>query len=306
MSIIRIIAVVCMVNLLIGCSILNQLSQKEATYNNNNPNIEIKLNLEYANINGHSLKCDVIRRKNSENAPAIVYVHGGSWSGGNKTSLSNFNIRLAEKGYTIITINYRLSGMASFPAQIHDVNAAIRWVRANAAILGINKNKIAVMGDSAGGHLALLAGLTGNTNELKGSVGKNVTTNGNVKAIVNFFGPNDLPGMINDCKSGCLFSTNGSRSPMTGLLGCDMSSCMDKAKLASPIYYVSSDDPPVLTIHGSNDNIVPISQSQRLNQALKKNGVFSKFITVNGASHDLNIPNRKFNEVVTFLNTHLK
>ena len=275
------------------------------------PNVEYTRDIVYATEGGRAIKCDVFKNKNNTgSAGAIIYVHGGGWKGGNKSAQKGFNNKLAENGFTVISINYRKAGgqnKVSHPAQINDVNAAIRWVKGNAKMLGINKNKIGLVGNSAGGHLSSLAALATNNSTLVGKVGNHDNETTNVQAVVNFYGPIDLINMTKDkdCKSCLVNYDTDPTSPILALLGCFMSQCPDKAEAASPINYVTAKAPPFLHFHGTKDRIVPIEQSRRLNKALQNVGVSSRLIECAGYTHDESLNSIYFNDVLKFFNAHL-
>lgn len=241
--------------------------------------------------------------------PLVVYVHGGAWSFGDKamapgTSYGTFRRILAERGYAVAGVQYRFVDKAAFPAQLHDVKAAIRYLRANAARLGLDPDRIAVAGDSAGGHLALMAGLVapgaaapagGAPMDLEGAVGTTgvASTASTVRAVVSFYGVTDLVGLFDDrraagCRSG---RTRGPTTAEGRLVRGDPESGpgRERAITASPTSYADpvrggridgaaggrteSGRTAVLLLHGTNDCVVPAAQSQRLYDSLVRAGV---------------------------------
>ncbi len=293
---------------LTNCTIL-----QEAVHSNNqkvSENVKLVTNVEFAKVNGEPLLCDVLRAKNSKGiSPVVIYIHGGGWTGGSKYDQRGINSRLAEKGFTVISINYRLAGNGKpkFPVQLHDVNAAIRWVKANAKTLKIDKNKIALMGNSAGAHLAMMAALAGDKPGLKGNVGNHLSQNSKVQAVVNIHGPVDFFTMTRDKDCGeCLidYETN-KQSPPYALLGCFISECPDKYRQANPLDYVTADAPPFLNINGDRDKIVPYQQAKRMDDALKNLGVSSKLIIAQGNTHSGSLNAIYLEDIVRFLRANL-
>ena len=206
--------------------------------------------------------------------PLIVWIHGGAWLAGSKDGCPA--VPLAAKGYAVASINYRLSQHAVFPAQIEDCKAAIRWLRANAAKYHLDPDHIGVWGASAGGHLVALLGTTGGVKELEGK-GGNLDQSSRVQCVVDWFGPADLLTM------GGRHDKPG--SPVARLIGGPVQENKEKARRASPLTYVSKDAAPFLIMHGDQDNVVPLAQSESLAAALKKAGVEVTLVVVQGNGH---------------------
>jgi acetyl esterase/lipase len=193
--------------------------------------------------------------------PVVVWIHGGAWQGGNKDRCPA--IPLAAKGYAVASINYRLSQHAAFPAQIEDCKAAIRWLRANSVKYQLDPDHIGVWGASAGGHLVALLGTTGGVKSLEGK-GGNLDQSSRVQCVVDWFGPADMTTM----------GGQGDRpNAVTRLLGGPGPDYKDKARRASPITYVAKDSAPFLIMHGDQDRLVPLAQSELLAKTLKQAGV---------------------------------
>ena len=136
--------------------------------------VKVLRDLEYASVDGESLRLDLsLPQKSETKPPLLVWIHGGGWTKGSKSGINPIFIRLTAEGYAAASIDYRLDGLTSHPKQIHDCNGAIRWLRANADKYGYDVTRIGAGGGSAGGHLALLVGLSGGVEELEGNVGFN-------------------------------------------------------------------------------------------------------------------------------------
>lgn len=217
--------------------------------------------VEYANVNGTSLKLDLyLPAEKGEGRPAIVCIHGGGWKNGDKGHMKLAG-EFAQRGFVSISINYRLSGEAKFPAAVEDCRAAIRWVRANAAEHGIDPDRLGVYGTSAGGHLALMVGMLNDDPEAR------------VQAVCSWFGPTD-------------FTKGGGRDgAFVQFLGGTFDKIPDKFKDASPITHVTKDDPPTLLVHGDKDEVVPLLHSESLHTALKAVGVEVELVVVKNGGH---------------------
>lgn len=219
------------------------------------------------------------RDKDAEPFPLVVWIHGGAWSSGSK-EWDNVKY-LVRDGYAIASIDYRYTPEAPFPAQIQDCNAALNFILAHAADYGVDARRFVVAGGSAGGHLALMLGLV--------RAQKDFGADPAVKpvAILDFFGPADLNRMKSDLEA--IHSQKGLelwRDAGSKLLGEPLDEAAGKAKIASPINYVSAAAPPVLIIQGGKDDLVPLAQSERLHAALDKAGVKNQLVVIDAAGHD--------------------
>jgi acetyl esterase/lipase len=210
--------------------------------------------------------------------PAVLALHGGGWRGGNKAEYGRTAAALAEKGYVVVAADYALSkpGTPSWPANLDDVRDAVRWVRRHASDLGVDPDRIAVMGASAGGHLAALLGTLP---DAAGDAAAGVSSR--VGAVIDFYGPADLAALLDESPraktSLTLFLGGGPRDRDRDMAG--------RYEAASPLSHVSADDPPMLLIHGEDDRIVPPDQSRRLAAALAAAGVPGRLVEVAGARH---------------------
>jgi acetyl esterase/lipase len=199
--------------------------------------------------------------------PLIVWIHGGGWKAGDKRFGGGaIQLRALADGFAVASLNYRLSGEASHPAQIHDVKTAIRWLREQKNDHRLRTKRIGVWGSSAGGHLVSLLGTSGGVEVLEGSSQGSKNASSRVQAVVDWYGPTDLNRAFDDLAAqGC--STAGADGPNSTIglfLGASPQERPDLAAEASPVTYVSEDDPPFLIQHGSRDCTVPLAQGQWL------------------------------------------
>jgi acetyl esterase/lipase len=259
--------------------------------------VNIETDIEYAKAGDISLQLDVLKPKaeSSKPRPVIVWIHGGGWQNGNKSNgIGRLSSYVASGDFVGVSVGYRLTDKGSWPAQIHDCKAAIRWIRANAEKLGIDPNKIGVWGSSAGGHLVSHLGTSGDVKEVEGDLGTTGVSS-RVACVVDFCGPSDFPA----------FQLNSNaQNPITKLLGGLPKDKPDVAKEASPITYVTKDDPPFLIMHGTNDRTVPINQAERLYEAQKKAGMDTIFVKIEGGAHGFGGPEVEA-RVRAFFDKHL-
>ncbi len=242
--------------------------------------------------------------KDSEALPLLVFIHGGGWAKGDKGGGGRQVTRFVESGnYAGASIGYRLTDEAPWPTQIHDCKAAIRWLRANAAEYGIDPDRIAVWGTSAGGHLVAMLGVSGDVPELEGEVGLHLDETSEVTCVVNFFGPSELLTM-NDNPS--KIDHNAQTSPESKLVGGTLQENPDIARNASPISWVSAEDEPSLIVHGTKDELVPYPQSVNFEKALEAVGVPTILLTVEGGGHGAGFGPSVNEAVAEFLNHHLR
>ena len=245
------------------------------------PGVEVIRDVEFGTGGGRPLHLHIARPETppAKPMPVVVYIHGGGWRNGNHRGPQN--LPFAARGYFTVNVEYRLSGEAIFPAQIEDCKAAIRWVRANAEAYNVNPDRIGVWGHSAGGHLAALLGTSAGVEELEGEGGSPDQTSA-VQAVVDCFGPtdflrmNDFPGRLDH---------DSPASPESMVIGGPIQENPEQVAVADPITYVDADDPPFLILHGENDELVPISQSEILHEALTAAGVESTSVRVKNAGH---------------------
>jgi len=244
--------------------------------------VEVERDVEYGKAGDRPLKLDVIKPKEpkSDALPVVVFIHGGGWRAGDKRGGTVRLAPLVATGkYVGVSVGYRLSGEATWPAQIHDCKAAVRWVRANAERLGADPNRIGVWGTSAGGHLVNMLGTSGDVTELEGECGS-PDESSRVNCVVAFCGPANFlaPKQL-----------AGGRRPnaVDQLLGGRIEEHKDLARQASPITYVSEGDPSFLLVHGDADNLVPYEQAEMLHDALENAGVDVKLLRIQGGGHGI-------------------
>ncbi len=231
------------------------------------------LDIPYANLS-QAEKLDIYLPDEGDGPfPVIISIHGGAFMFGDKADGQlNPILNGLNHGYAIVSINYRMSGEAIFPANIKDVKAAIRWVKANAAKYKFSPKRIALWGGSAGGNLAALAGTSGDIKELEDMSMGNANQSSRVMAVVDWFGPTNFLLMDEQLtKTG-----NGkpdhseANSPESKVLGQKITTSPAKVKRANPETYITKDDPPFLIEHGTKDQIVPTQQSVMFYEKLEK------------------------------------
>lgn len=226
--------------------------------------VTVQKDVVFGTGGGQELRCDVYTPAgNVGNAPGVLLVHGGAWRQGDRSVMEGFGRRLAAAGFVGVACQYRLNADPEFPwpAHIHDVKAALRWMRANASRLGLDPGRIAVLGRSAGAHLALLLGGTPGDAEFAGE-GGNPGVDDSVQAVVAIFPPT-------------VFHMGETRvrgsNAATALMG--PAATAEKARAASPVTYAKPGFPPTFLLHGTADKVVPPSASIVMYEALVAAGV---------------------------------
>jgi acetyl esterase/lipase len=272
--------------------------------------VKVEKNVLYDTIDGQKLYLDVAVPKDGGPHPCVVIFHGGAWRAGSRKDLSASDRTrdgkyvpsviedVAARGYVAVSASYRLAPKFQFPAQIQDARAAVRFLRANAKEYGIDRDKIAAAGFSAGGHLALLLGLADKVDGW--DAGGNTGESSRVQCVVDFFGPSDLS----------LYAASEALQDayMVPVFGKACKTDPEVYKKASPVTYVSKAAPPVLMVHGTFDLIVPIIHSETLEKKLKDAGATTELISVRGEGHGWNGATfaRTTNDALKFLDAHLK
>jgi acetyl esterase/lipase len=240
------------------------------------------------------------------NTPLLVWIHGGAWNHNDKYADMGYMKKtiaaFLDNGFALASIDYRFSTDAVFPALIQDCNQAVEFLYQNAAKYKLDKDKIALVGFSAGGHLASLLALSNNNNIESFYPGKKKVSF-KIKAVIDFYGPSDFLAMIPK-----EIPANDPPNPVSLLLGAHPLQRPDLAKIASPVTYVDKNDPPFLIIHGEKDESVPNTQSALLSAWLKVSGVNNELIIVPGAPHfgQMFDAEEIQKRIFVFLNSNLK
>jgi acetyl esterase/lipase len=228
----------------------------------------------YGQANNYVLKLDVWQRKDAKTSgPTLVYYHGGGWIFGDRTGATLLFLPFLEKGWNVVSVEYRMANVSLAPAAVEDCRCALRWAVRNAKQYNIDTNRIVLMGHSAGGHLALISGMLPNGTELDNECYGDEQLK--VAAIINWYGPSDVTDLVegpNPKNYAAMWM--GSQRDRLAI-----------AKRVSPITYVRAGLPPVLTVHGDGDTVVPYAQSVRLHKALAEAGVPNELDTIRGGWH---------------------
>ncbi len=278
--------------------------------------IQIERDVEYGKAGDISLKLDICRPKElpKEPMPVVIYIHGGGWKSGDKGDIlarkDPVSTGLLKAGYCFLTINYRLSGVAPFPAAVEDCKCAVRWVRANAKKYNLDPDRIGVWGASSGGHLALMVACADEKAGLEGK-GGHASVSSRAHAVCAWYPATDFtkgPGVF--------LSGKGQKAGPGEFIGGTLEEKPEACKQATIATHVSKDDPPTLLIHGTKDPITPFWQSESLAQKMKEAGVDVTLIAVKNAGHGFGpgapgeavTPSREelFKTTLEFFDKHLK
>jgi acetyl esterase/lipase len=236
--------------------------------------------IPFAIADGQQLRLDLYLPSGVDRPPLVVYIHGGAWRADSKESMPLAG--LVSHGFAVASVDYRLSPVARFPAQSHDIKAAIRFLRAKQSYYGYDARRIAVSGSSAGGHLAALIGVTNGNKELEGALGDYREQSSDVQAIVDYYGASDFLTILKQSTPHGI----GVRVPaLQLLLGAQPEDTPELAKLASPVFHVDGSDPPLLVLHGDQDPQMPINQSHELEGAYQAQGLPVRFEVLHGVGH---------------------
>jgi acetyl esterase/lipase len=240
----------------------------------------IARDIEYARVDAQPLLLDLYQPEGAAAAPLLIWVHGGGWEAGSKAQMPLTG--LVERGFAIASLDFRPASAARFPAQIHEIKAAVRFLRGQAAHYGYDASRIGILGASSGGHLASLVGVSAGDAQLEGALGEHRDESSAVQAIVSYFGASNLTTILAQSTPFGL----GVRTPaLQRLLGVLPDDAQALARLASPVSHVDAADPPLLLLHGDQDPQMPINQSHELEGAYESAGLEAGFIVVHGAAH---------------------
>jgi acetyl esterase/lipase len=277
-----------------------QMPENKATYKD----------INYAGDDLDAHRMDIyLPEQQQEKYKVVIAIYGSAWFSNNMKVMTYMSLGkpLTDAGFAVVCINHRSSGDAKFPAQINDVKAAIRFVRAHADEYRLDTSFVGITGFSSGGHLAAMAGVTNGLKtkaiasyqydskgnllghrevevDIEGKIGGNLDISSDVDAVVDWFGPIDMMRMNNTCDG-----VNDGKSPEAALIGCAPEADTAMTKLISPLHYVEqavkANLPRFLVIHGDADNVVPYCQGKFMSEVLQKAGVLEEFITVPGGQH---------------------
>ena len=240
------------------------------------PKVKTERDIPYTKAGGTELKLDIAAPEKGDGPfPAVLVIHGGAWRAGDKGNLGGVLREFAAHGYVAVSPQYRFCPKELFPAQVHDVKAAIRWMKAHAKERRIDPERIGAIGFSAGGHLALMLGVTGPGDGLEGDVSDGAPDT-RIRAVVNYFGPADL---------GAKDLPDVSKPLVRDFLGAEPTDKPELAAKASPRTYVTRDDAPILTFQGTKDPLVPHTQAIVLAEAMSAAGVPGRVELMVGAGH---------------------
>lgn len=263
------------------------------------PKLKNDYDLVYTTAGGVDLKLDISRPSEGDGPfPALLCIHGGAWRAGNKDQMRGVMSEFARRGYVTVSPQYRFCPKATFPAQVHDVKAAVRWLKEHAKDHHIDPDRIGAIGFSAGAHLAMMLGVTGPADGLEGESAPGAPDT-KIRAVVNYFGPTDLAA--SDIPEVSL--------PLVrDFLGGTAKEKPETAAQASPLTFVTKDDAPVLTFQGTKDPLVPYTQATKLTDKLTAAGVPGRVELLLGAGHgwrgdDLK---RTMDESIQFFDRYLK
>lgn len=266
----------------------------------------------YENV---AMKMDVLKPQRKEKMPAVVFVTGGGFIHANKDKYIQQRMQIADAGYVVASIQYRVAPTGRFPQPVEDVKAAIRYIKANAAKFNVDPDNVAVMGDSAGGYLSAMVGTSNGTKKF--DKGENLDQSSDVKAAVDIYGLSDLTRVGSDFSeevqqkhksAGATEALWVNGSPIFGGKDGGILADPDSAAAANPLNYITDKTAPFLLMHGTADQLVSPSQTEILHQALQAHGIESTRYEVTGAAHGgvYWVQPEVMQVVIDFLDQHLK
>jgi acetyl esterase/lipase len=237
--------------------------------------VVVRNDIEYARPEGQSLQLNLARPAGAGPFPAVLCIHGGGFRAGSRQGYDGLIKKLAARGYVAATASYRLAPKFQFPAAVHDVKAALRFLRKNAAQFGIDPDRIGATGGSAGGHLAQFLGVTEGVAQFEGA--DNLGVSSRVRCVVNYYGPSDFT------------QSYGKSVDAAEVLPLFLGGNLETARLrhiqASPLNWVTPNAAPTLIVHGTQDNYVAHEQGVWLADRLKACGVEVQLLSLEGAGH---------------------
>jgi acetyl esterase/lipase len=263
----------------------------------------IQADIPYAtSASGEPLRLDLYL-PDAARAPLLVWIHGGAWENGNKSAMPLEP--LIERGFAVASLDFSPASKARFPGQVHEIKAAIRFLRAEAQRYGYAAERIGIAGASSGAHLAAVVGTANGHAELEGGLGEHRGQSSDVHAIVSYFAATNLTSILAQSTP---FGLNIREPALVRLLGAAPKDAEQLARLASPVFQVTAGDPPLLLLHGDQDPQMPINQSHELEGAYERQGLDAELIVVHGAAHggDAFYSPENVERVARFLNAHLK
>ena len=242
--------------------------------------IEFDKDVVYKKVGKRELKLDITYSKSAKMRPLVMCIHGGGWMGGHRSSYHSRMRKLAEEGYVAATLEYRFAPKTIWPGQMEDIQAAHQFLVKNAERFGIDPERIAAWGESAGGHLSLLLGMM--PKEQKESL--------RLRGVVNYFGPTEFRQTDRIQGAG--------RFMLMALMGGRLDNKKEILAQASPMFHVGRTDPPVLTLHGTKDQLVPIEGSELLHENMMKAQIPGQLFKMEGAGHGMGGDRKKGQELL--------
>ncbi|WP_035340087.1 alpha/beta hydrolase [Dickeya sp. DW 0440] len=265
----------------------------------------------YPNV---ALKMDILQPEMKSPQPVVLFITGGGFINANKDNYIQQRLAMAQAGYVVASMEYRVAPTVMFPAPLEDVKSAIRYLRANASKFGIDASHLAVFGASAGGYLAAFSGTTSGSRQF--DKGDNLDQNSNVQAVIDFYGLSDLTRVGEGFPDNVVQKhTTASATEAIWVNGTSVfneggpiTRFPEKATAANPITYIGQHTPPFLIMHGSADTVVSPRQTELLHRALRQQGIESTYYLVKGAEHGgvYWLQPEIMQKVLAFLNSHLK
>lgn len=241
-------------------------------------NVAVETGIVYGKGDDTDLELDLYSPKDlKEPVPGLVFIHGGGWRSGKRQDYALYTTQFAEMGYVVATITYRLRAAGFFPNSVEDAKCAVRWMRANATEINVDPDRIAVIGGSAGGHLAMMVGYSSDVPEFEGNGGHEGVSSA-VQAVVDIYGPTDFTS-----------GPNRDHTLLTNFMQGTYEEFPEKFSKASPLTYVDANDPPTLIFHGTVDSLVPVRQSDLLAKRFQELDIYYWYDRMDGWPHAMDI-----------------